>query len=264
MTEPVFRAEGPLFVPTAHAGGPWDPGQMHGGAPAALVARAVEALDAPVPMRCARLTLDFLGAVPLAPVRVEAEVLRGGARLQLCEATVSGADGRVLVRARAVRLRVGSVDLQDHGRPRGAPDVPPPAEGERPDFPEAREGDRGFHLTGMAVRVVQGQFSRPGPAKAWFRPARPFVDDEPPSALQRVVAAADFGNGVGSELAWSRHLFVNTDLDVQLVREPRGEWILLDSRTLLDAEGRGLASSVLWDADGELGSSHQTLFVDRR
>lgn len=263
MTEPVFRREGPLLVPTAHASGPWDPGQMHGGAPAALVARAIEQLDAPGPMRCSRLTLEFLGAVPLAPVRVEAQVLRGGPRLQLAEATVDGADGRTLVRARGVRLRVGEVDLAGRGDQRPLPEVPGPQEGEPPDF-AAAPGTEGFHLTAMDIRVVVGQFHTPGPALAWFRPRRPFVDDEAPTPLQRVAAAADFGNGIGSELDWGRALFVNTDLTVHLVREPQDGWVLLESRTMLDAEGRGLASSVLWDAQGEVGASHQSLFVDQR
>ena len=33
LSEPVFRREGDAFVPTGHARGPWDPGQLHGGAP---------------------------------------------------------------------------------------------------------------------------------------------------------------------------------------------------------------------------------------
>ncbi|WP_205698365.1 thioesterase family protein [Conexibacter sp. SYSU D00693] len=262
MTEPVFRQEGPLFVPTGHARGPWDPSQQHGGAPAALVARAVERLEAAAPMRCSRLTLEFLGAVPLAPLRVEAEVLRGGPRLQLCEATVSGSDGRVLVRARAVRLRVGEVDLEGRGAQRAQPPTPGPDEAEAGTFPGS--AGEGFHLTGMEIRFARGQFGEPGPALAWFRPRRPLVDEEEPTPLQRVAAAADFGNGVSSELRWDRHLFVNTDLTVHLLSEPRGPWVGLEARTLLDSQGRGLASSTLWDGQGELGASHQTLFVDVR
>ena len=45
-------------MPTGHARGPWDPGQLHGGAPGALIAEAVQEEGYLV----ARLTLDFLGA----------------------------------------------------------------------------------------------------------------------------------------------------------------------------------------------------------
>lgn len=263
--EPLFRTEGPLLIPSAHATGPWDPRHMHGGAPAAVIARAIERLEAPSPMRCSRLTMEFLGPVPVAPVRVEAEVVRGGPRLQLAEATLSGSDGRVLVRARGVRLREGEVELGGRGQQRGAPGVPGPETGSPPDFGSSTAvGGEGFGVTGMDIRFVEGALREPGPARAWFRPARPFVDDEEPTPLQRVAAAADFGNGVSSELEWNRLLFVNTDLTIHLSREPRTPWILLESRTLLDEGGHGLASSVLWDEAGELGAAHQSLFVDQR
>ncbi|HYF25766.1 MAG TPA: thioesterase family protein [Baekduia sp.] len=264
MTEPVFRREGSLFVPTAHAVGPWDVGQLHGGAPAVLVARAVEALEAPVAMRTCRITMEFLGAVPAAPLQVQAEVLRGGPRLQLCEATLSSGDGKVLVRARAVRLREGDVDLRGRGAQETATPFAGPETGVAPHYPGgAGPEHEGFHLTGMDIRFLEGAIHLPGPGHAWFRPARPFVDDEPVSPLQRAVAAADFGNGVSSELDWDA-LFVNTDLTVSLLRPPAGEWVLLDSRTLLDRGGSGVAISRLWDAAGELGTAQQTLFVDRR
>ena len=35
-----------------------------------------------------------------------------------------------------------------------------------------------------------------GPAAVWLRLRRPIVDDEAPSQLMRLAAAADFGNGV--------------------------------------------------------------------
>ena len=53
------------------------------------------------------------------------------------------------------------------------------------------------------------------------------------------MAAADFGNGVSRVLDFDRHLFVNTDLTVHLHREPVGEWVLLDARTVADPAGRG-------------------------
>ena len=102
MSEPVFRREGDAFVPTGHARGPWDPGQLHGGAPGALIAEAVQEEGYLV----ARLTLDFLGPVPMAPLTVSARTTKPGRSFQLAEAELR-ADGQVVVRARAVRLRRG-------------------------------------------------------------------------------------------------------------------------------------------------------------
>ena len=65
-------------------------------------------------------------------------------------------------------------------------------------------------------------------------------------------------------LDFDKHLFVNTDLTVHLHREPAGEWVLLDSRTVADPAGAGLATSALYDERGAIGVAAQTLFVDTR
>ena len=83
----------------------------------------------------------------------------------------------------------------------------------------------------MDIRFVDGGDFGTGPARAWFRLTRPLIDDDPPSALARTVAAADFGNGISRVVDFDAYLFVNTDLTVHLHREPAGEWVLLDART---------------------------------
>ena len=70
MPAALFEPDGQLLVPTALTVGPWDPGSQHGGAPSALLARAVEAEPAPGPVRLARLTVELLRPVPLTPLRV--------------------------------------------------------------------------------------------------------------------------------------------------------------------------------------------------
>ena len=252
----IFARDGDAYVPTGHARGPWDPDALHGGAPAALITREIEQL-APE-MRVARLTLEFLGAVPLAPLTVTAQIIRPGRRFQLAEAElVSG--GRAACRARAVLLRRGDV-----------PDVP---RGDAPvlDAPEpdgAARLDMGagesFGGTGMDIRFVAGHLYEPGPAVGWFRIAEPIVDGEDPSPAQRAVAAADFGNGASRVLDWDEWLFINTDLTVHLHREPEGEWVAIDARTALEPDGSGLAWSNLHDRRGAIGVAAQTLFVDRR
>ncbi len=258
LTEPVFRREGEAFVPTGHARGPWDPDQLHGGAPGALIAQAVQEEGYLV----ARLTLDFLGPVPLAPLTVSARTTKPGRTLQVAEAELS-ADGQVVVRARAVRLRRGHVELPECPDP-DQPLPPAPDTGRLDPFPHRGGHDEGFHLTGMEIRFVDGTDFGLGPARAWFRLVRPLIDDEPASPLARAVAAADFGNGVSRIVDFDRYLFVNTDLTVHLHREPAGEWVLLDARTLLEPHGAGLAHSILSDERGQLGLAAQSLFVASR
>ena len=62
----------------------------------------------------------------------------------------------------------------------------------------------GFANAGAEVRFVQGHFASVGPASAWVRLAVPLVAGEEPSALQRVAAAADFGNGFSAVLDFER------------------------------------------------------------
>ncbi|MDP9344496.1 MAG: thioesterase family protein, partial [Actinomycetota bacterium] len=106
MTEPIFRRDGAAFVPSAHAVGPWDPGQLHGGAPGALIGEAVGAPG----FQIARITFDFLGPVTTTPLTIAVETVKPGRRAQLVEAELS-AGGRVVLRARALRLRRDTVDL---------------------------------------------------------------------------------------------------------------------------------------------------------
>ena len=259
--EPIFRRDGERFVPTGHARGPWDPDALHGGAPAALVAEAIGAVQPGDDMAIVRLTCEFLGPVPLSPLVVVAEVVRAGRRQQLVEAEVLAGD-RAVVRARAVRLRRGDVDL-----PAALLEAePPPGGGPEQAAADASPWGEGeaFHRTGMELRFAGGTDFGLGPGLAWLRLARPLVDDEPVSPVARVAAAADFTNGVSRVLEFHDHLFVNTELSIHLLREPGGEWVLLDARTQLAEGGAGLATSVLSDRSGPVARGAQALLVAPR
>ena len=259
--EPIFRRDGDRFVPTGHARGPWDPGSQHGGAPAALLAEAVREPG----MHVARLTYDFVGPVPLdRPLAVVTRLVRPGGRLQLVEADLLLEDGAPVVRLRAVRLRRGNVgglpdEDGDDAPPGGGPDAATPS-----IFPVEAPDAAGFHRTAMDIRFSGGTTYGPGPAQTWVRFARPLVDEDEPSPLALVAAAADFGNGVSRILDFDRHLFVNTDLTIHLRREPAGEWVMLDARTRVEPHGVGLAVSTLYDERGAIGLSAQSLYVAER
>jgi len=66
----------------------------------------------------------------------------------------------------------------------------------------------------MESRFLRGAFTEPGPATVWMRMRRPLVAGEDPSPLQRVLTAADSGNGVSAALDWQAWTFVNVDLTV--------------------------------------------------
>lgn len=89
------------------------------------------------------------------------------------------------------------------------------------------------------------------------------IEGEQPTQLARVLAAADSGNGVSRELDFA-YLFINTELTVHLQRLPIGEWVCLDARTRMDADGIGVASTALFDERSRFGSGAQSLFIAKR
>ena len=114
----------------------------------------------------------------------------------------------------------------------------------------------------MALR--RGAFGTSGPATAWTRLRHPLVPDEANSPLTRVLAVADSGNGLSSELDMTRWHFINPELTVHLHREAVGEWVCVEARTAISPGGAGLATTALSDLDGPLGVGAQSLLVAPR
>ena len=115
----------------------------------------------------------------------------------------------------------------------------------------------------MENRIAEGVFFR-GPSAVWFRMRYPLVAGEEPSAMQRVAVAADSGNGISAVLDFRRYIFVNSDLTINLLRKPHGEWICIDARTLLGSSGGGLAEARIFDSIGLVGRSTQSLAIRLR
>lgn len=254
----IYVPDGAAFVPTVLARGPWDPTAQHGGAPSALLARELERESGELGL--VRLTIDFLKPVPLEPLTVSTRVVRPGRRVQLTEATLE-AGGRPVCRALGLALArpAGSAPLV-----RADVEPLPPPDGVEPSPAPPGAETPMFGAGGVELRFVKGAFSELGPAAAWMRFKVALVEGEETTPLQRVAAAADFGNGLSASVDWSEHVFINADLTIYLLRPPRGEWVGLDSRTSVESDGVGLAESVLHDADGAIGYAAQGLLVGPR
>jgi hypothetical protein len=255
-----YQPDGGLYLATELTRGPWDAGAQHAGPPAALLGRELERLPEAEDFQLGRVTFEILRSVPIAPVGVSSRVLRPGRRVQLVEAALS-VDGEVLMRATAWRIRVAAVELPPASM---APSEPPPGPERGTDggfFPTAEE--HGYH-TAMEIRFISGAFMEAGPATVWLRMRRPLVAGEEPTPLQRVLVAADVGNGVSSTLDYRRFLFINVELSVHLERMPEGEWVGLEATTRPQPTGIGVAESVLFDRRGRIGRALQTLLISER
>jgi hypothetical protein len=259
VSEAFYETAEDGFVATELTRGPWDPGAQHAGPPSALLGREIERLEGAEGFQVGRVTFEILKSVPIGPVRVEAEVVRPGRRVQMVEASLSNDDGE-LMRARAWRLRTAPIELPPEV---STPEPPPgPEQGSQPEFFETGQSV-GYH-TAMEWRSVGGGFLEPGPATVWMRMRCPLLAGEEPTPLQRTLVAADVGNGISAVLDYHAYVFINVDLTVHFERMPEGEWVCVDAVTRPDPSGIGTSESVLSDQRGRIGRAAQSLLIDPR
>ena len=256
--EAIFRVDGNEAVTSPYAAGPWDPGMQHGSPPAALVVFAAERIATPVPMRVARVTVDLMRPVPVAPLTIESEVVREGRKIQLCAVRLL-AKGVVVVGATVLKIKLQADELPPEA-------VIEPVELPGPDQSRVERVDFSSSpvVTGMSLRAARGPFGVPGPGAIWYRVDRPIVQGAPVSQAMRAMAAADFCNGTSPVLDFREWTFLNADLTVNFSREPVGDWILLDAESWIGPDGAGLAMARLADARGYFGRAVQSLVIEKR
>ncbi len=253
--------DGERFVATELARGPWDPNAQHGGAPAALMARAIERHEPGPASHVARLTIELLRPVPIGPLDgthahdpagQEGPADRGVDRRRTAPRS-RGPSGCACARRRSRSLdRAEQVDRLETGPPRGGPVH---VRTHRPDRLRCRDGDRCRYAA---------RSRRSAGATVWFRLVVPVVAGEETSPLMRVAAAADFGNGVSAVVDWNAGwMFINPDLTIYLSRYPTTEWVAIDAQTHPSDRGVGFAEAGLYDESGRIGRSVQSLLFDR-
>lgn len=256
MNEAFYVPLGPgRWRATALTGGPWDARAQHGGPPSALLGREIERTSGRDDLVTARVTVELLGPVPVGDLELVSRVTRPGRSVELVQAVLS-AGGRDVARAEAWRIlrTTESVPSPDPAPPPLPDSAPPLVLGDWLDG----------YLSAVEWRFAAGGFAIPGPSTAWARLRFPLVPDEPPTPLVRVLATADCGNGLSSELPIADWHFINPELTVHLHREAVGEWVCIDARTAVSAGGAGLATTVIADRDGPVGIGAQSLLVAPR
>lgn len=242
--------------------GPWSPQHQHGGPPVALLAREIARAAAPLGLtHVARLTANLLRPVPIAELSVALQTDYAGRNAAHFSAVLS-AEGKEVVRCTAVVQREGDLPLPEGLPGHPLPLVPkPPRDSRLAPFPFDRDTIGYPEL--MELRVADGAFFR-GPCAVWFRLRHPLIEGETPLPIERVAAAADSGNGISAILDFKRYVFVNSDLTINLLRAPGGEWICIEACTLLGPASNGLAEARIYDEQGLVGRSTQSLVIRLR
>ncbi|OHV04161.1 thioesterase [Mycobacterium talmoniae] len=236
----------------------WAADLQHGSPPLALLTRAIEEL-LPTSLRIGRLSLEILGAVPVARVKVRAWVERPGKRICLLAADMRAHDGAGTERpvARVSAWALATSDTGDVARDRHPPLTEGPAQPLPPHW---------WNATGYleAVRWRPQPDDPAGAAVSWLSPLTHLVDTDDTTPLQRLAMVVDSANGIGAALDPARFTFMNTDSVVHLHRLPVGVDFGVRARGSIGPDGIGVTTAELFDRTGFIGTSAQTLLIQRR
>lgn len=237
----------------------WTPEIQHGSPPLALLTKHIEDLAAGTPLRIGRLTLDILGAIPVTTVRVRAWVKRPGSRISMmaAEMLAEREDGSWRAVAQVTAWLVATSDTSDAATDR----YPPLTEGEAVAVPHSWEGAKGYLET---VSWRRQRTEDGADALVWLAPLVPLIDAEDTTALQRAALVIDSANGVGAALDPQEFMFMNTDTTVHLHRLPAGSDFALRARGSIGPDGIGVTTAEIFDRRGFVGTSAQTLLVQRQ
>ena len=267
MADFLYERDGSIYAPTRWAGSPWSRTSQHGAPVNALFMRAARNAAEETGLRVARLTVDLLKPVPLAPLLLQTHFLRRGRRLAVFQADlVRPSDGDVVSSARAVLL-AGRDEL-------GATWDPPSNSPSGPDGLEAMDflpadwrdhAPPGFHWSVEMRRSSNAS----GPA-VWATSPLDLVEGEPMAPLERLAAIADIAFGASLHLlppprdgqGAPRGMLINTDTTVHVERMPEGEWFALADAFVADRAGIGVARVALYDHRGRVATAAQTLLAN--
>jgi hypothetical protein len=248
-----FAADGDSYVPGAMTGGPWGQtmgGQIVGGLLGWALDRDGDGDD---DLQPARLTVDLLRPVPIAPVSIQTSIQREGRRIKLVDAALLQ-NGQVVARASALFLRRSA---EPEGHVWSAPVAMPPL----PAKSDPREAEVPFGIWTSSATSNSGtagmpplEWEQPGVQKfAWTHLFRPMVAGHPLTPFTRAAFAGDI---ISSLTHWSTAglRYINADYTVAISRLPEGEYIGLAAQSYYGNDGVGAGTATLFDSAGPIGT----------
>lgn len=257
----AFTALGPdTFVASGLTRGLWNPLHQHAGPSIAIACRGFEQEASRHGLtHIARITTNLLRPVPIGELRLEVTTDYAGRNVGHFSGRLLAGDKEV-ARYTALAHREAEVplpaDLQGHPLAQAPKSV-------EASVPARFPRDRDYTGYGdlVEVRVAAGRMFA-GPCAVWFRMKHPLLAGEPTSVYQRLAVIADSNNGISAILDFKRYVFVNSDITINLLRRPVGDWVCLEARTLLGPQGCGHAESTIYDTQGLVGRALQTLVIN--
>jgi hypothetical protein len=208
--------------------------------------------------RIVRMAIEVTRPVPIGKLRLERSFRREGRNVRAMMGLLFDERGKLVLTADALAIAQVDLDAEVSEPPM---DEALPAQSSEQKFPFFDEGTN--YGSAMELRFARGTFGD-GDVMAWMRTRIPLLPDAAPSALERVMVAADSGNGVSQRLSARDYTFLNPDLAVTLHRPARGDWVGMAARTDLDNKGIGVSETRLYDELGPIGRGVQTLLIRAR
>ena len=247
---PVFEKddEAGCWRPSELARGPF--AGLQGGAIAGLLIGEVERFAAADGLGFpAHATIWFLRPAPLARLRVRTDLVQPGNRVTVVDARLHATDSdRVLAVARVsvVRPRPVAIALGSSGYSTEVdPTTLPLREAKAPH-------GGGWFMDAMEVRHGAN-------GVLWFRMVTPVLEGA--GALATAAGPADWSHGIARPLT-GVVADPNSNLNIHLLRPPRGEWLGIDAHTSwYPPDGTGIGSARLFDAEGEVGAVSMSVML---
>lgn len=202
-------------------------------------------------MRIGRISFDILGLIPAGEFDISTKVIRAGRTIELLEATMT-AQGKACIVARVWRMMT-----QDTSEIVGLEDVGQKRPVHIPVHNILGNWDGQFIQT-MKSQVEPSQH-RAGKGIVWLNTDVDMVEGEETSDFVHLMGMLDTANGIVPRLPDLSWAFPNLDLQIHLLRMPRGRWLGLETQQQYGDDGIGLTSSILHDDDGVFGRSEQIL-----
>ncbi|HNP56493.1 MAG TPA: thioesterase family protein [Gordonia sp. (in: high G+C Gram-positive bacteria)] len=249
------------FHPTPVARSMWAKATLTGPATCALAARSAELAGGRDGFRPVRFTIDLFRAAREIPTTTTTTMRRDGQRVRVVQVDVvqrAEPDDEPVTVASAT-----TVFLKESVKPRGERWTRGPSTFNPPDAPD---DDYYPRFTAEASTTADGTES---PAVPWTRDigsgqvagrksywcnALPAVAGETPTPFQRAVVSAESTSLMGN---WGTEgiALINCDLTVALARLPRSRRVGVDSDFHVEDAGISVSETILYDAEGPIGTA---------
>lgn len=231
--------------------GAWNPHEQHMAAASGVMCAELEQFQPRPEMRIGRISFDILGLIPATDFEINTRVIRAGRTIELVEATM-GAQGKDCIIARVWRMMT-----QDSTAVMGIED----AVQQRPTHLPVQNilGNWDGKFIQTVKSQVEPSTHRAGKGIVWLNTDVDMVEGQATSDFVHLMGMLDTANGIVPRLPDLSWAFPNLDLQIHLLRMPRGRWLGLETQQQYGDDGIGLTSSVLHDDFGVFGRSEQIL-----